>query len=58
MSFDWTAERIAELRRLVDQGVTYAEIGKRLGCGKNAALSKAQLDTNFNGTKARFGVAS
>lgn len=41
MSFDWTPDAITELRRLVDEGRTCSEIGKLIGCGKNAALSKA-----------------
>jgi GcrA cell cycle regulator len=33
--------KLDELRRLVAEGHSYNEIGKRLGCSKNAALSQA-----------------
>lgn len=38
---EWTPERIADLTRLVIQGETYSEIGRRLGISKNACLAKA-----------------
>jgi|SRR6185312_2790093 len=37
----WTAERVAELRRLDALGWPYSKIGSELGISKNAALSKA-----------------
>lgn len=37
----WTDERVARLRELVAEGLSYSEIGKRLGITKNAALGKA-----------------
>ena len=37
----WTAERIAELKRLWAAGTPTAEIGRRLGVSKNAVVGKA-----------------
>jgi hypothetical protein len=37
----WTEERVTQLRDLVAEGLSYSEIGKRLGITKNAALGKA-----------------
>ncbi|KAF0139429.1 MAG: hypothetical protein FD153_945, partial [Rhodospirillaceae bacterium] len=37
----WTEERIAELQRLWDGGLTTGEIGKRLSVSKNAVVGKA-----------------
>ena len=37
----WTGERVAELRRLWDEGLSTAEIGRRLGVSKNAVVGKA-----------------
>ncbi len=37
----WTQERIAEVTRLWDEGLTTAEIGKVLGVSKNAVVGKA-----------------
>ena len=36
----WTPERIAELTRLWEEGVTTAEIGRRIGVTKNAVIGK------------------
>ncbi len=38
---DWTPERIADLTRLWNEGLTTSEIGKRLGISKNAVVGKA-----------------
>ncbi|MBL0930769.1 MAG: GcrA cell cycle regulator [Alphaproteobacteria bacterium] len=38
---DWTPEQISELTRLWGEGLTTAEIGKRLGISKNAVVGKA-----------------
>ncbi len=37
----WTPERIIEVTRLWDEGLTTAEIGKVLGVSKNAVVGKA-----------------
>lgn len=37
----WTPERIAEVTRLWDEGLTTAEIGKIVGVSKNAVVGKA-----------------
>jgi GcrA cell cycle regulator len=36
----WTPERIADLTRLWEEGVTTAEIGRRIGVSKNAVIGK------------------
>lgn len=36
----WTPERIEQLTRLWDEGVTTAEIGRRIGVTKNAVIGK------------------
>lgn len=36
----WTQERIEQLTRLWEEGVTTAEIGRRLGVTKNAVIGK------------------
>ena len=38
---DWTEERITELTRLWNDGLSTAEIGKLLGISKNAVVGKA-----------------
>jgi len=38
---DWTQERISELTRLWNDGLSTAEIGKMLGISKNAVVGKA-----------------
>ncbi|MHB1310517.1 MAG: GcrA family cell cycle regulator [Gemmatimonadaceae bacterium] len=38
---DWPPERIAELRRLWDTGLTATQIGCRLGLSKNAVIGRA-----------------
>lgn len=37
----WTVEMVNRLTALLADGVTYSEIGRQLGCGKNAAMGKA-----------------
>ena len=37
----WTPERVAELTRLWNEGLTTSQIGKRLGISKNAVVGKA-----------------
>ncbi len=37
----WTPERVAEVTRLWNEGLTTAEIGKRIGVSKNAVVGKA-----------------
>ncbi|MBM3484479.1 MAG: global cell cycle regulator GcrA-like protein [Alphaproteobacteria bacterium] len=37
----WTPERIAEVTRLWNQGLTTAEIGRLIGMSKNAIVGKA-----------------
>lgn len=39
--FDWTPERVDRLTSLWNDGLSIREIGDMLGCGKNAAVSKA-----------------
>ena len=41
VKMDWTQERDAELRRLWAAGYPGREIGRRLGCSKNAAIGRA-----------------
>jgi GcrA cell cycle regulator len=36
----WTPERIADLTRLWEEGITTAEIGRRIGVTKNAVIGK------------------
>lgn len=38
---DWTPEQIGQLTRLWSEGLSTAEIGKRLGISKNAVVGKA-----------------
>jgi len=40
MSVEWTEERIEELSKLWAEGLSAAEIGKRLGITKNAVVGK------------------
>lgn len=37
----WTEEKVAELTKLWDEGLTTGEIGKKLGVSKNAVVGKA-----------------
>ena len=37
---DWTQEQVTELSKLWDEGLTTAEIGRRLGITKNAVVGK------------------
>jgi len=37
---DWSQEQVTELSRLWDEGLTTAEIGRRLGITKNAVVGK------------------
>jgi hypothetical protein len=41
MSFDWTDEKVSELERLWNEGVTTPEIGRLIGASKNAVIGKA-----------------
>jgi GcrA cell cycle regulator len=38
---DWTSEQITQLTRMWEDGLSTAEIGKRLGISKNAVVGKA-----------------
>lgn len=38
----WTPARIAELRRLFDEGLLYDEIGERMGLSKNTVIGKGR----------------
>jgi GcrA cell cycle regulator len=38
---EWTEETVAKLRALWDEGLSTAEIGRRLGVSKNAVVGKA-----------------
>jgi GcrA cell cycle regulator len=38
---DWSDDKIGKLRRLWDEGLPAAEIGRRLGTTKNAVIGKA-----------------
>lgn len=38
---DWTPEQISQLTRMWNDGLSTAEIGKRLGISKNAVVGKA-----------------
>jgi GcrA cell cycle regulator len=40
MEGTWTQERIEQLKLLWDEGVTTAEIGRRIGVSKNAVIGK------------------
>lgn len=40
-SFEWNEATIARLRALWAEGLSTAEIGRRMGCGKNAVVGKA-----------------
>lgn len=37
----WTPERVSDLQRFIDEGLTFREIGGRLGLTKNQCLCKA-----------------
>lgn len=37
----WTDQKIEELKKLVTEDVSYAEIALRLGCSRNSAIGKA-----------------
>jgi hypothetical protein len=39
--FDWTERRVAALRAMDREGVSFGRIAEALGCTKNAAVSKA-----------------
>jgi GcrA cell cycle regulator len=41
MAMDWTDDAIIRLRSLWDEGLSTAEIGRRLGISKNAVVGKA-----------------
>ena len=40
MEVTWTSERIDELTKLWEEGITTAEIGRRIGVTKNAVIGK------------------
>lgn len=46
----WTLEKIAEMHRLVGQGFSASQIGRKLGCSRNAAIGK------LHRVKVRAGV--
>lgn len=53
----WTDERIGLLKQWWAEGVATAEIGRRLGCGKNAAVGKAHrlnLERRRTGNQPAF----
>lgn len=55
----WNNETITELRDLWTQGLSTAEIGRRLGVGKNAVIGKSHrldLDRRRNPIHPRSGV--
>ena len=53
----WTPERVEQLRQLWDEGLTTAEIGKRIGVSKNAVVGKAhRLELPSRPSPIRRGV--
>lgn len=46
----WTLEKIAEMHRLVGQGFSASQIGRKLGCSRNAVIGK------LHRVKVRAGV--
>lgn len=36
----WTDEKIAEMQRMAEQGLSASQIGRELGCSKNAVIGK------------------
>lgn len=46
----WTDEKIAEMHRLVGQGFSASQIGRKLGCSRNAVIGK------LHRVKVRAGI--
>lgn len=46
---EWTDEKIEQLKRLVRSGLTYTQIGKRMGYTRNAVIGKAHRLKIFRG---------
>lgn len=40
MSDFWTKKKVEQLKKLVDEGLTFSQIGRQLGCTRNAAVAK------------------
>ena len=56
--FEWTDDRIRELRQLWSEGHSTAEIGRRMGITKNAVVGKAhRLDLPARPSPIRTGSA-
>jgi GcrA cell cycle regulator len=54
--FEWTDDRIRELRQLWSEGHSTAEIGRRMGVSKNAVVGKAhRLDLPARRSPIRIG---
>ena len=54
--FEWTDDRIRELRQLWSEGHSTAEIGRRMGISKNAVVGKAhRLDLPARPSPIRTG---
>ncbi|MBT6442284.1 MAG: hypothetical protein HOK61_07650, partial [Alphaproteobacteria bacterium] len=53
----WTPERVEQLKKLWDEGLTTAEIGKRIDVSKNAVVGKAhRLELPSRPSPIRRGV--
>ncbi len=53
----WTPERVDNLRRLWDEGLTTAEIGKQIGVSKNSVVGKAhRLELPSRPSPIRRGI--
>lgn len=53
----WTPERVEHLRKLWDEGLTTAEIGKHIGVSKNAVVGKAhRLELPSRPSPIRRGI--
>lgn len=57
MSFAWTDARIETLKQMCVEHASYGEIGRALGCSRNAAIGKAARMgiSNGNHTGTRYG---
>tara|TARA_Y100001970_G_scaffold294331_1_gene450792 strand:+ start:100590 stop:101003 length:414 start_codon:yes stop_codon:yes gene_type:complete len=54
----WTPERVDQLRKLWDEGLTTSEIGKNIGVSKNAVVGKAhRLELPSRPSPIRRGVS-
>lgn len=40
MAFDWTEEKVALLLQYRKEGLSYAEVGRKLGCSREACIGK------------------